>query len=374
MLIGVPKEIKDDEYRVALTPAAVQALVEKGHRVVIEKNAGAGSGFTDRDYAWAGAKILDAARDVYHQAQMLVKVKEPLPGEYSFLRQEQPLFTFLHLAAVPELAQVLLDRKVPALGYETVQTPDGHLPLLTPMSEIAGRISIQIGAHLLEKPQGGSGVLLGGVPGVMPGTVVIIGGGVVGTEAAKMAVGIGAKVIIIDCNPQRLRYLDDIFGGRVQKIMSHAHNIAAAVEAADLLIGAVLIPGGKAPKLVTEEMVKTMRPGSVIVDVAIDQGGAIETIDRATTHSRPVYEKHGVLHCAVANLPGAVPRTSTLALTNVTLPYVLALADKGLEKAVHDDPVLALGVNTLNGCCTCQPVADSLNLKYTPLEKALTSL
>jgi alanine dehydrogenase len=371
MLIGVPREIKADEYRVALTPAGVKALLRRSHKVMVEKNAGSGSGFADEDYLAAGAEMMDTASAVFDQAQMIIKVKEPLPPEYPLLRSDQILFTYLHLAAIPELARQLIESKVPAIGYENVQTANGHLPLLMPMSEVAGRISVQIGAHFLEKHQGGSGVLLGGVPGVMPGEVVIIGGGVVGTEAAKMAVGLGAQVTIIEYNPQRLRYLDDIFGGRIQKIMSNTHNIAQAVKHADLLIGAVLIPGGKAPQLVSEEMVKTMKPGSVIVDVAIDQGGAIETIDRSTTHSHPVYEKHGVLHCAIANLPGAVPRTSTLALTNVTLPYALALADKGFTQAVQDDPALALGVNTVAGCFTCKPVAESLNLKYTPLDEAI---
>ena len=371
MIIGVPKEIKNNENRVGITPAGVKALVNAGHTVLVEQSAGIGSGITDTDYIQAGAQIVGSALAVFAQADMIIKVKEPLPPEYSLFRDGQILYTYLHLAPEPELTRVLMEKNVVSIAYETVQLPNGSLPLLTPMSEVAGRMSIQIGAHYLEKPQGGRGVLLGGVPGVEPAEVVIIGGGIVGTNAAKMAVGMGAQVTIIEKNPDRLRYLDDLFMGRVKTMMSNAYNIEKEVAKADLLVGAVLIPGARAPRLVTEEMVKQMKPGSVIVDVAIDQGGSIETIDRVTTHSDPIYVKHGVVHYSVANMPGAVARTSTFALTNVTIPYAVEIANKGWKLAILENPALAKGVNIVNGKITYQAVAEAHNLPYTPLEEAI---
>lgn len=371
MLIGVPKEIKNNENRVAITPAGVASFINADHQVLIEKNAGVGSGFSNEDYIAAGATIVEKAGDVWSQADMIMKVKEPLPVEYDYFREGLVLFTYLHLAPEPELTKALIDNKVTAIAYETVQLENGSLPLLTPMSEVAGRMAIQVGAQFLEKSKGGRGILLGGVPGVAPAKVVIIGGGIVGTNAAKMAVGLGADVTILEKSADRMRYLDDIFGSKVKTIMSNSFNIADAVKEADLLVGAVLIPGAKAPRLVTEEMVKTMQTGSVIVDVAIDQGGSIETIDRVTTHSEPVYEKYGVVHYSVANMPGAVPRTSTFALTNVTLPYALELANKGVNKAVKDNKALRYGVNVANGLVTYHAVARDLGYQYVTVEKAL---
>ncbi|MTI80948.1 MAG: alanine dehydrogenase [Firmicutes bacterium] len=371
MIIGVPKEIKDNENRVAITPAGVQSMVSHGHEVYIQKSAGVGSGFNDEDYVAQGANILDTPKEIFDAAEMIMKVKEPLPEEYPLFKEGQLLFTYLHLAPEPELTKALLEKKVVGIAYETVQLDSGALPLLTPMSEVAGRMSVQVGAQFLEKPKGGMGILLGGVPGVPPAEVVIIGGGIVGTNAAKMAIGLGAQVTIVDLSADRLRYLDDIFGGRIKTVKSNSFNIAEAVKHADLLVGAVLIPGAKCPHLVTEDMVKTMKKGSVIVDVAIDQGGSIETIDRVTTHSDPVFEKHGVMHYSVANIPGAVARTSTFALTNVTMPYALKLANKGWQQAVQEDQPLAKGVNVLEGRCTYKAVAEAHNLPYTPLEKVL---
>jgi len=371
MLVGIPKEIKNNENRVAITPAGVEAMIQHGHKVVIEKKAGLGSGILDQDYKDVGAQIFDTPNEVFDAADMIIKVKEPLEQEYPLLKQGQLLFTYLHLAPAKDLTLALLKAGIRGVAYETVQTPEGKLPLLTPMSEIAGRLSVQTGVHFLEKPHGGRGVLLGGVPGVPAGDVVIIGGGIVGANAAKMAVGLGAHVTIIDIDAERMAQLDDLFGSRVQTLMSNSFNIAAAVKKADLLVGAVLIPGGRAPHLVTEEMVKTMKPGACIVDVAIDQGGCIETIDRTTTHSEPIYLKHDVVHYAVANMPALVARTSTFALTNVTLPYALKLADKGVQTACREDPVLALGVNVFDGLCTYQHVANDLELEYTPLQKVL---
>lgn len=366
MVVGVPKEIKPDEYRVSLTPAGARALAARGHRALVEPGAGAGSGFPDEEYRAAGAEL--ASRDeIFARAEMILKVKEPQPEEVGRLREGQVLFTYLHLAPAAELTRGLVDRGVVGIAYETVTAKDGSLPLLTPMSEVAGRMSVQIGAHFLEEPQGGSGVLLGGVPGVEPGHVVVLGGGVVGTNAAKMAIGIGARVTILDVNAERLRQLDDLFGARVTTLMSNEYSIGQAVATADLLIGAVLIPGARAPRLVTAEMVKAMRPGSVIVDVAIDQGGVVETCDRVTTHADPVYKRFGVQHYAVANMPGAVPRTSTFALTNATLPYVLALAEKGWREAVRDDPHLAAGVNVALGRVVHPAVAEAHGLPHTPL-------
>ncbi|WP_339245608.1 alanine dehydrogenase [Bacillus sp. FSL R5-0523] len=369
MIIGVPKEIKNNENRVALTPGGVSQLISNGHRVLVETGAGLGSGFENEAYESAGAEIIADPKQVW-DAEMVMKVKEPLPEEYVYFRKGLVLFTYLHLAAEPELAQALKDKGVTAIAYETVS--EGRtLPLLTPMSEVAGRMAAQIGAQFLEKPKGGKGILLAGVPGVSRGKVTIIGGGVVGTNAAKMAVGLGADVTIIDLNADRLRQLDDIFGHQIKTLISNPVNIADAVAEADLLICAVLIPGAKAPTLVTEEMVKQMKPGSVIVDVAIDQGGIVETVDHITTHDQPTYEKHGVLHYAVANMPGAVPRTSTIALTNVTVPYALQIANKGAAKALADNAALRAGLNTANGHVTYEAVARDLGYEYVPAEKAL---
>ncbi|MBT9249110.1 alanine dehydrogenase [Bacillus halotolerans] len=369
MIIGVPKEIKNNENRVALTPGGVSQLVSNGHRVLVESDAGLGSGFENEAYESAGAEIIADPKQVW-DAEMVMKVKEPLPEEYAYFRKGLVLFTYLHLAAEPELAQALKDKGVTAIAYETVS--EGRtLPLLTPMSEVAGRMAAQIGAQFLEKPKGGKGILLAGVPGVARGKVTIIGGGAVGTNAAKMAVGLGADVTIIDLNADRLRQLDDIFGHQIKTLISNPVNIADSVAEADLLICAVLIPGAKAPTLVTEEMVKQMKPGSVIVDVAIDQGGIVETVDHITTHDQPTYEKHGVVHYAVANMPGAVPRTSTIALTNVTVPYALQIANKGAAKALADNAALRAGLNTANGHVTYEAVAKDLGYEYVPAEKAL---
>lgn len=371
MKVGIPKEIKDNENRVAITPAGVHTLVEAGHEVFIETSAGVGSGFEDEAYEQFGAKIVPTAAAAWEKVDMVMKVKEPLPSEYGFFRSDLTLFTYLHLAPEPELTKALIDSGITAIAYETVQMPDRSLPLLTPMSEVAGRMSIQIGAHYLEKAHGGRGELLGGVPGVPPARVVVVGGGIVGTNAARIALGMGADVTILDTNSNRLRYLDDVFGGRLRTVMSNAYNLLHHIEGADLLVGAVLIPGARAPKIVTAEMVQGMNPGGVIVDVAIDQGGSIETIDRITTHSNPTYEKYGVIHYSVANMPGAVPRTSTLALTNVTVPYALQLANKGTRIAVEENPALAKGVNVIGGKVTYEAVASALGLTYTPLAEAL---
>ncbi|MDO5399760.1 MAG: alanine dehydrogenase [Eubacteriales bacterium] len=365
MRIGCPKEIKDQERRVGLTPAGVDALVRAGHTVYMESSAGAASGFADGEYTQVGAQILPTAREVYDSSDMIVKVKEPLEPEYGLLHEGQILFTYLHLAPDPGQTRALLERKVTGIAYETVQLPDRSLPLLSPMSEVAGRLSIQVGARLLEAGPGGRGILLGGVSGVERANVVIVGGGNVGTNAAKVAVGMGANVTVLDISGKRLAYLDDIFGGRVQTLLSNSYNIANAVRQADLVVGCVLIPGARAPKLVTEEMVKSMRPGSVLIDVAIDQGGSIESIDRITTHSNPYFIKHGVLHYSVANMPGAVPRTATLALTGATLPYALKIANLGAEAACKADPALMKGLNTYNGHLTFQAVADAQGLPYT---------
>lgn len=371
MVIGVPKEIKKDENRVALTPAGTEMLRISGHQILLEDGAGLGSGFQNEDYIRAGAEILSHKKSLFEKAEMIMKVKEPLPPEYDLFHKGQILFTYLHLAPELELTKKLMEKKVIGIAYETIEGPGHSLPLLSPMSEVAGRMAVQIGAQLLEKHCGGKGVLLSGVPGVEPAQVVIIGGGIVGTNAAKIALGMGARVAILDISIDRLRFLDDLFSGRVATIKSNPYNIARWVRKADLLIGAVLIPGAKAPKLVSEEMVKTMQPGSVIVDVAIDQGGCIETIDRVTTHSDPIYIKHGIVHYAVANMPGAVARTSTIALTNATIEYALQIANKGFRRAILENPGLAKGVNVLAGMVTYPAVAQALNLPYTPLEKAL---
>jgi alanine dehydrogenase len=373
MKIGVPKEIKNNENRVAITPAGVMTLVKAGHEVYIEKGAGLGSGFFDEEYEKAGATIVSSAQEAW-SAEMVMKVKEPLPQEYSYFREGLILFTYLHLAAEEVLTKELIEKKVVGIAYETVQLPNGALPLLTPMSEVAGRMSVQVGAQFLEKPHGGKGILLGSVPGVRRGKVTIIGGGVAGTNAAKMAVGLGAEVTILDINQDRLRELDDLFGDRVTTLMSNPYNIAESVQQSDLVIGAVLIPGAKAPKLVTEEMIRSMSPGSVLVDIAIDQGGIFETTDRVTTHDDPIYVKHGVVHYAVANMPGAVPRTSTFALTNVTVPYALQIANKGYREACLQNEALLKGINTLNGYITHEAVAQAHGLPYKDAKTLLQQL
>ncbi len=370
MRIGVPKEIKEMENRVGATPAGVAELVQNSHQVFVEKDSGLGSGFSNSEYQEAGANIVDTAAEVW-STEMVYKVKEPLPEEYGFFREDLLLFTYLHLAAEEALTNALMSSKTTSIAYETVQLPDRSLPLLTPMSEVAGRMAVQVGARFLEKPQGGQGVLLGGVPGVEPAEVVIIGGGVVGINSAKMAVGMGAKVTILDVSADRMRYLDDVFNGRVQLVMSNSYNIAKAVESTDLLVGGVLIPGEKAPHLVTEAMVKTMKQGSVIVDVAIDQGGCIETIDRVTYHSDPVYVQHGVVHYSVGNMPGAVARTSTMALTNVTTPYAVQLANRGWKTACKEDHALALGINTHAGNVICKGVSEAFGYEFIPPEQIL---
>ncbi len=373
MLIGVPKEIKNNENRVAMTPASVMTLVQGGHQVIIEKDAGVGSGFDDDAYTLAGAQIEADPVAIWGKVDMIMKVKEPLPSEYTYFRKGLILFTYLHLAAEPELAKALVEKEVTAIAYETVQV-GRTLPLLTPMSEVAGRMAAQIGAQFLEKPKGGRGILLSGVPGVKRGKVTVIGGGVVGTNAAKIAMGLGADVTIMDLSPDRLRQLDDLYGTDIQTLMSNPLNIAEAVVDSDLVIGAVLIPGAKAPKLVTEEMIQSMKPGSVVVDVAIDQGGIIETVDRITTHDEPTYTKHDVVHYAVANMPGAVPRTSTIALTNVTIPYALQIANKGVKKALAENPALELGLNTAAGTVTYTAVASDLGYEYVTAAEVLTKL
>ena len=371
MIIGVPKEIKNNENRVAITPAGVHALVSSGHKVVVEKSAGIGSGIEDSDFEAAGAVILEKNIDVFEQADTIVKVKEPLECEYDLFKEGQTLFTYLHLAPNPALTQALVNKKITGIAYETVQPKSGGLPLLTPMSEVAGRMSVQVGAYLLQKFNGGAGMLLGGVTGVLPAEVVIIGGGVVGLNAAKMAVGLGARVTILDINKNRLAYIDDIFNGRVSTLVCNEYNVASMAKKADLLVGAVLVAGAKAPKIVTAEMVKSMKKGSVIVDVAIDQGGSVETIDKVTTHDNPCYEKYGVIHYSVANMPGAVPKTSTYALTGSTLPYLLDIANKGPEKAMKEDEALLLGLNTYKGYVTYKAVADSLGFEYRSAKELL---
>ncbi len=370
MKVGIPGEVKDSEYRVGMIPAAVHALVEAGHEVRVQKDAGLGSDISDADYEAAGASILDTADEVWDWAEMVVKVKEPVESEYDRMKRGQVLFTYLHLAPLPELTQVLVDKEITGIAYETVTDPHGRLPLLSPMSEVAGRMSVIAGAHHLQGPYGGRGTLLCGVPGVPPGDVVIIGGGIVGLNAAKVGKGMGARVTILEANVDRMRYLDDVFDGEVTTLASNPYNLRNALGRADLLIGAVLIPGRSAPKLVSREMLREMKRGSVVVDVAVDQGGCFETT-RATTHSKPTYVEEGVLHYCVANMPGAVPRTSTFALNNVTLPYTLALANKGVHDAILEDSGLMAGVNTYQGHITCEPVAESQSKDYTPLGSLL---
>jgi alanine dehydrogenase len=365
MIVGVPKEIKDNEYRIAMTPGGVHQLVEHGHTVLVEAGAGDGSYFPDQEYVQAGAEMV-SAEEVWRRAHMIVKVKEPLPAEYKYLRPDLVLFTYLHLAADERLTRAMLESGVTGIAYETVELPNGSLPLLTPMSEVAGRMSVQVGAHYLERHAGGRGKLLGGIPGVRPAAVVIIGGGVVGTHAAQMALGMGADVTLLDINLDRLRTLSEIMHGKFATWAANPLSIAGAVRFADLLIGAVLVKGAKAPKLVTKEMVAQMKPGSVVVDVAVDQGGCVETT-HPTSHSDPIYFVNGVLHYGVTNMPGAVPRTSTYGLSNATLSYILKLADKGFEAAVAADKALALGVNTYQGYITYQAVAETFDLPYTQL-------
>lgn len=365
MIIGVPKEIKISENRVGLTEAGVKQLVQEGHTVYVEKDAGLGSRISNEAYEQAGAKILDSAKEIYAKADMIWKVKEPLPDEYDLMRENQILYTYLHLAAEPKLTKVLCERKVKAIAYETIQLADGSLPLLTPMSAVAGRMATQIGAFYLQKDHGGKGILLGGVTGVARGKVTIIGGGVVGTNAAKMAVGLGADVTVLDVNHRRLEYLDDIFQGRLKVLHSNSQNIEAAVSESDLVIGAVLVTGWKAPVLVTKEMIAKMQPGSVVVDVAVDQGGCIETC-RPTTHQNPTYEVNGVIHYCVPNMPGVVARTSTYALTNATFRYGSMIAQMGVKDAIAKDPALYKGLNVYGGYVCYEPVARSLNMEYRP--------
>jgi alanine dehydrogenase len=370
MLIGVPKEIKDNEFRVGLTPASVAELTHHGHSVLVEKSAGVGSGLSDDEYVAAGAELVDGPQQIFARAEMVVKVKEPLSAERKQLRRGQILYTYLHLAPDLEQTKDLVASGATCIAYETVTSPSGGLPLLTPMSEVAGRLAPQVGAHALEKAQGGRGILLGGVPGVPPAEVVVLGGGVSGTHAATIALGMGANVTLVDKSNDALRRLAAQFGTGVRTIYSTRATIAELVKRADLLIGAVLVPGAAAPKLVTRAMLSTMKPGSVIVDIAIDQGGCCET-SKATTHSNPTYVVDGVVHYCVANMPGAVARTSTFALNNATLPFALALADKGWRQALKDDVHLRNGLNVHDGKVTCEPVAQAHGLAYTPAEKVL---
>ena len=370
MIVGVPKEVKDHESRVGITPAGVKALVESGHEVLVETKAGDLSAFPDDDYQSAGAEIVGSAHNVWGMADMVVKVKEPVEKEYGFFRDGLVLFTFLHLAPLPDLTEKLISKKVTGIAYETIRDRSGALPLLMPMSEVAGRMSVQVGAAYLEKERGGRGLLLGGVPGVPPATVCIIGGGIVGTNAAKVALGMGAKVTIVDINLNRLRELDDIFNGRVYTLASNSYNVALAVREADLVIGGVLIPGAAAPKIVTRDMVSKMKKGAVLVDVAIDQGGCVETA-HPTTFSDPSFQVNGVVHYCVTNMPAAVPHTSTLALTNATFPYVLKLAQRGTKAAIQADHSIREGVNTFAGHLAYKAVAQSQGKEWKPVEELL---
>ncbi len=363
MIVGVPREIKSREYRVGMTPSGVRTLIEDGHQVLVETGAGRGSGLDDKQYRAAGAQMMSSAARVYEQAELIVKVKEPLPAEYGLLQPQQNLFTYLHLAAAPELTALLLERQITAIAYETVQNDDGTLPLLQPMSEVAGRMSVQVGANFLQKEHGGKGVLLAGAPGVRPGKVVVLGAGTVGSNAVRIAVGMGADVTVLDIDPARLAILDDHYGNHILTLISNSQNIEDEVSHADLVIGAVLIPGGRTPQLVTEELVAKMDPGSVIVDVAIDQGGCIATTV-PTSHDAPIHLLHDILHYGVANMPGAVSRTSTFALTNSTLPYIRQLARLGVQQALASDAVLKRGLNTFAGQLHYRAVAEALNLPW----------
>jgi alanine dehydrogenase len=366
VVIGIPKEIKDHEYRVSITPDGVRALTHDGHQVWIESSAGVGSGYSDADYVNAGGTIARSNKEVFSKGDLLVKVKEPLLSECHLFRPGQTLFTYLHLASLPELTKALLDAKVTAIAYETTEGKDGTLPMLKPMSEIAGRMSVQVGAHYLEKTQGGRGLLLAGVPGVEPAHVVVLGAGVVGSAATRIAVGMGARVTVINLDLERLRYLDDLYQGRIVTRASNQPAIEQSVRDADLVIGAVLVPGARAPKLVSRRLVTQMKPGAVVVDVAVDQGGCFETT-KPTTHSDPTYLVDGVLHYGVANMPGIVPRTSTMALTNATFPFLQRLASEGVEQAIRSDAGLAKGVNLSDGKITCRAVADAHGLRFAPL-------
>jgi alanine dehydrogenase len=368
MIVGILKEIKAEENRVSMTPAGVEVMGQNGHTLLVEKGAGSGSGFEDSDYIEAGAEIVTTPKEIFDRAEMVMHVKEPLPPEYDLIRKDQIVFTYLHLAAAEELTLALINSKSVCIAYETIQKPDKSLPLLTPMSEVAGRMALQQGAKYLERAQGGHGVLLGGVPGVDPGNVVVIGGGIVGVNAAKMACGLGAKVYILDMNLDRLRYLSDIMPANCFMLYSSPATLRDLITRADVVVGAVLIPGAKAPKLITREMLKTMKPGAVLVDVAIDQGGCFET-SKATTHSDPIYEVEGVVHYCVANMPGAVPRTSTMALTNATLPYAVQIANKGWKKAMQENPEIKYGANVVDGQVTYKAVADAFGLGYTPIDE-----
>lgn len=369
MIIGVPKEIKTREYRVGMTPAGVRSLTQRGHKVLVEKSAGEGSGIHDDDYTSAGAQIVPSAADAWG-AEMVVKVKEPLTSEYGYFRENLLLYTYLHLAAEPELTKKLAEKKVSGVAYETIENPDGTLPLLRPMSEVAGRMAVQVGAAALEKEHGGKGVLLGGVPGTRRGRVVILGGGIVGRNAATIAVGMGAQVTVLDVRADTMAYLEDVFGGAVETLYSNPFNIEEAVKRADLVVGAVLVTGAAAPKLVTKALIGKMEKGSVVVDVAVDQGGCIETC-RPTSHDHPTYEVDGVVHYCVPNMPGAVPQTSTWALTNTTIGYALKMADQGLVKSAKADRALRLGINTYNGHVTYEGVATATKTEYVPIDKLL---
>jgi alanine dehydrogenase len=368
MIVGILKEIKTEENRVSMTPAGVEVMNQNGHTLLVEKDAGMGSGFSDADYQKAGAEVVATPKEIFERADMVMHVKEPLPPEYDLIREDQIVFTYLHLAADEQQTQALIKSKAVCIAYETIQKPDGSLPLLTPMSEVAGRMAIQQGAKYLEMAQGGHGVLLGGVPGVDPGNVVVIGGGIVGINAAKMACGLGAKVYILDMNLDRLRYLSDVMPANCFMLYSSPATLRDLITRADVVVGAVLIPGAKAPKLITREMLKTMKPGSVLVDVAIDQGGCFET-SKATTHGDPIYTVEGVVHYCVANMPGAVPRTSTMALTNATLPYAVQIANKGWKKAMQENPEITFGANVITGQVTYKAVADAFGLDFTPIDE-----
>jgi alanine dehydrogenase len=370
LIVGVPKEVKDNEYRVALTPEGARELTHAGHRVVVQKGAGEGSSLYEQRYERAGAEMVGTAEDVWRQAEMILKVKEPIPSEYELLQEGQILFTYLHLAADRQLTELLLQRKVSAVAYETVQLADARLPLLAPMSEIAGRMAPHVGARLQEKEYGGRGVLLGGVSGVRPGKVLVLGAGMAGGNAAWIAAGMEAEVIVVDKSLDKLRFIDQINKGRIMTLMSDRLTLEQRVREADVVIGTVLIPGARAPKLVTEEMVASMRPGSVIIDISIDQGGCFET-SRMTTHSNPTYVVHDVVHYCVGNMPGAVPNTSTYALTNVTLPYAIPIADMGLEEALRADSALAAGLNTYGGALTNQAVARAHDMEWEPVSAAI---
>lgn len=370
MIIGVPKEIKNNENRVGLTPAGVSAMVKAGHQLFVQATAGNGSGFSDDEYVHAGANILSTIEEIYAKAEMIIKVKEPIEQEYPLIKEGQLLFTYFHFASYEPLTHAMIKSKAVCLAYETVEKADRSLPLLVPMSEVAGRMSIQEGAKYLEKPMGGRGILLGGVPGVRPASVLVLGGGIVGTQAAKMAAGLGADVTLMDVSLPRLRQLDDLLPKNVKTVYSNEYNVREAIKTSDLIVGAVLIPGAKAPSLITRDMLSTMRPGTVMVDVAIDQGGCFET-SKATTHQDPIYVVDGVIHYCVANMPGAVPYTSTLALTNATLPYALQLANKGWKKACKENKELELGLNVVDGKVVYKGVAEAFNLPFVPVQEVL---